>query len=103
VAFFLFFFSILIYQRIAHYSQDEKRKEFYLNHSGDHHLQFVTSGLTATSFNTTCSLTADRRGPNQKVIGYSIFGNLSHPNVFHQYLKPFLKTLEEIPLRYPGK
>jgi hypothetical protein len=102
LAFCLFFFSILVNQRIAHFRKDEEKKELYLIHSDHHHLQFVTSGLTDTSFNTTCSLNADRRGPNQRVIGYSIFGNLSHPNVFRQYLKPFVKTLKEIPFRYPG-
>jgi hypothetical protein len=55
------------------------------------------------SFNSTCSLAADGRGPNQKVIGYSIYGNLSQSHVFRQYLKPFIKTLKEIPNRYPGK
>jgi hypothetical protein len=56
-----------------------------------------------TSFNSTCSLAADGRGSNQKVIGYSIYGNLSQPHVFRQYLKPFIETLKEIPNRYPGK
>lgn len=60
-----------------------------------------TSAPTCT-FQSTCSCTADLRGPHQRVIGYSIYGNLSHPDIFRKYLAPFKETLKIIPAIYPG-
>jgi hypothetical protein len=56
-----------------------------------------------SSFKSSCSAAADRRGPHQNVIGYSIYGgNFSEPKFYRKYLKPFTDTLRTIPIRYPG-
>ncbi|XP_046459065.1 uncharacterized protein LOC124205651 isoform X1 [Daphnia pulex] len=57
---------------------------------------------SAGQFNSLCSLDADRRGPHQKVISYSIYGNFSQTNVSNKYLKPFGNTINAIPVIYPG-
>lgn len=54
-------------------------------------------------FKSTCSYSADQRGPNQRIISYSIYGNFSHENLFRKYLIPFKDTLKSIPSIYPGK
>ncbi|XP_046638634.1 uncharacterized protein LOC124316732 [Daphnia pulicaria] len=51
---------------------------------------------------STSSRAADRRGPHQKVISYSIYGNFSLTDVVHKYLRPFKETIKIIPLIYPG-
>lgn len=51
---------------------------------------------------STCSLTADRRGPHQKVIAYSIYGDFSQKEVVNRYLKPLRETIKTIPSIYPG-
>ena len=57
----------------------------------------------SSTFKSTCSAAADRRGPHQNVIGYSIYGkNFSEPKFYRKYLKPFTDTLKTIPVRYPG-
>jgi hypothetical protein len=64
-----------------------------------------TADVKQTStFKSTCSAAADRRGPHQNVISYSIYGvNFYEPNFYRKYLKPFTETLRTIPIRYPGK
>jgi hypothetical protein len=100
--FFFIFASIATLLRIYDKLVIQHRK-LYAYDSGDLRFQLKIAALRVATFNSTCSLEADQRGPNQKVIGYSIFGNLSQPHIFLQYLKPFIKTLTEIPIRYPGK
>ena len=65
----------------------------------------ATADVERTStFKSTCSAAADRRGPHQNVISYSIYGdNFYEPNFYRKYLKPFTETLRTIPIRYPGK
>jgi hypothetical protein len=64
--------------------------------------------LTANEFpsggqyNSLCSSDADRRGPHQKVISYSIYGDFSRSEVVEKYLNPFRKTIIAIPVIYPG-
>ncbi|KZS10272.1 uncharacterized protein LOC116936196 [Daphnia magna] len=53
-------------------------------------------------FRSVCSRNADRRGPHQKVIGYSLYGNLSSPIFASKYLRYFNETLSKVPLAYPG-
>jgi hypothetical protein len=63
----------------------------------------TTTEQTSSTFKSTCSAAADRRGPHQNVIGYSIYGkNFSEPKFYRKYLKPFTDTLKTIPVRYPG-
>jgi hypothetical protein len=58
---------------------------------------------TSASFKSTCSAAADRRGPHQNVIGYSIYGsNFSEPEFYNLYLKSFTETLRTIPTKYPS-
>jgi|688.fasta_scaffold78935_1 hypothetical protein len=58
---------------------------------------------TSASFKSTCSAAADRRGPHQNVIGYSIYGsNFSEPEFYNLYLKSFTETLRTIPKKYPS-
>jgi hypothetical protein len=62
-----------------------------------------TTEQTSSTLKSTCSAAADRRGPHQNVIGYSIYGkNFSEPKFFRKYLKSFTDTLKTIPIRYPG-
>ncbi|KAI9559234.1 hypothetical protein GHT06_016023 [Daphnia sinensis] len=58
--------------------------------------------LNAGHFESTCSRMADKRGPHQKIISYSIYGNFRRANVVKKYLEPFKKTLSSIPSIYPG-
>jgi hypothetical protein len=54
-------------------------------------------------FKSTCSYAADRRGPNQKIISYSLYGNFSGHDHIRKYVLPLKETLNSIPLIYPGK
>jgi hypothetical protein len=47
-------------------------------------------------------LAADLRGPHQKVIGYSIYGDFSQTATADRYLTPLAETLKDIALAYPG-
>ena len=49
-----------------------------------------------------CSLEADRRGPNQNVISYSLYGNFSDPKHFERYAEPIKFILPKIKQFYPG-
>ncbi|XP_045028866.1 uncharacterized protein LOC116920980 [Daphnia magna] len=53
-------------------------------------------------FKSVCSRHADRRGAHQKVIGYSLYDNLSSPIFARKYLRHFNATLHTVPLAYPG-
>jgi hypothetical protein len=53
-------------------------------------------------FNSTCSHAADRRGPHQKVISYSLYGDFSRVEVAQKYLFPLINTISLIPYIYPG-
>ena len=65
--------------------------------------RLVSTTTIKRSFNSTCSLAADGRGPHQNVISYSMYGkNFSDPNFFDLYLKSFTEILASIPARYPG-
>jgi hypothetical protein len=58
--------------------------------------------LQPSSFKSSCSLAADLRGPHQKVIGYSIYGDFSQTATADRYLTPLAETLKDIALAYPG-
>lgn len=56
------------------------------------------------TFNSTCSAEADSRGPGQKVIAYSIYGDFSDSSTARRYLSPLEKTVNQvIPAFFPGK
>lgn len=50
----------------------------------------------------TCSKWADKRGPYQKIVSFSIYGSFSNPNVVNRYLKPLRETVDQISVIYPG-
>ncbi|XP_032798069.1 uncharacterized protein LOC116934719 isoform X2 [Daphnia magna] len=58
--------------------------------------------LEPDQFDSTCSRAADQRGPHQKIISYSIYGNFCRAEIAKKYLKPFIQTLTRIPSVYPG-
>ena len=49
-----------------------------------------------------CSWEADRRGPQQNVISYSLYGNFSDPKHFKRYAEPIKFILANISQFYPG-
>ena len=49
-----------------------------------------------------CSLEADRRGSNQNVIAYSLYGNFSDPKHFERYAEPIKFILPKMKQFYPG-
>jgi len=53
-------------------------------------------------FVSYCSCEADRRGLNQNVIAYSLYGNFSNPRHFARYADPFKIILANISQYYPG-
>ena len=53
-------------------------------------------------FVSFCSCKADRRGLNQNVIAYSLYGNFSDPQHFTRYVDPFIILLTNITQAYPG-
>ena len=57
----------------------------------------------SSAFKSTCSLAADRRGPGQKIISFSIYGNFSDQHFDNRYLNPLKETVNTvIPQLYPG-
>ncbi|KAK4007232.1 hypothetical protein OUZ56_012392 [Daphnia magna] len=58
--------------------------------------------LPTWPYQSTCSHAADIRGPHQRIIGYSIYGDLSQTDIVQKYLIPFKETLKIIPVKYPG-
>jgi hypothetical protein len=44
---------------------------------------------------------ADRRGPNQKIVTYSLYGNFSREDHVTKYVIPFGETLKSVPSIYP--
>jgi hypothetical protein len=53
-------------------------------------------------YNSTCSLASDKRGPHQRVIAYSLYGNFSLADVSNKYFEPLKNTISLIPRIYPG-
>ena len=49
-----------------------------------------------------CSLEADRSGPHQNVIAYSLYGDFSNPNHYARYAEPIKFILSNISQVYPG-
>jgi len=54
------------------------------------------------NFVSYCSYKADRRGLNQNVIAYSLYGNFSNENHFTRYADPLKIILSNISHVYPG-
>ncbi|XP_046452667.1 uncharacterized protein LOC124200464 [Daphnia pulex] len=53
-------------------------------------------------YNSTCSRAADKRGDNQKIISFSLYGNFTNENMFYTYLQPLKDTINLIAQIYPG-
>ncbi|XP_046640887.1 uncharacterized protein LOC124326218 [Daphnia pulicaria] len=71
-------------------------------HKDDQPAAPATLRPASSSFKSSCSLAADLRGPHQKVIGYSIYGDFSQTATADRYLTPLAETLKDIALAYPG-
>ncbi|KZS08982.1 Uncharacterized protein APZ42_026988 [Daphnia magna] len=64
-------------------------------------LETSTELVDVTLYNCTCGSAAARRGPHQKVIGFSIYGDLSRVDIVQKYLLPLKETIKTIPSIYP--
>ena len=94
----IFFWSLVeilfFYQFVTYNYKGEEEKIGAINNN---------IHLKDLMFNSTCSRAAHHRGPRQKVIAYSIYGDFSRTEIVGKYLKPFRETIKDIPIIYPGK
>lgn len=51
---------------------------------------------------STCSCEADLRGPNQSVVSFSLYGDLTDPAVSDRYIRPLRALTANISRIYPG-
>ncbi len=51
---------------------------------------------------STCSCRADRRGLRQRVMAFSLYGNLSDPEMRSRYVDPLMITINRVRQVYPG-
>lgn len=58
---------------------------------------------TGHSFRSKCSRKSDSRGAHQKVIAYSVFGELSNPAMMEKFVKPLIENAIHLPSKLPGK
>jgi len=65
-------------------------------------LRRIKPSISSGAISSTCSKRGDRRGPHQRVISYSIYGNFSDSQFFNRYLKTLSQTVNQIPTIYPG-
>ena len=86
-------------------SNDERGIDFTLEHCGcQRHLDGVNPNPPDLSYNqTTCSYDAYRRGPHQKIIGFSFYGNLDADYSKKKgYFEGIIGNLKLVPKLYPG-
>jgi hypothetical protein len=62
-----------------------------------------TTQLAADPVTSYCNGKADRRGLNQNVISYSLYGNFSDPRHYNRYAGAINYILSNISQVYPGK
>jgi hypothetical protein len=92
------FFVILIVFVFMYYSPVIKQLEIiYFKHFHPHRKPLVREPA-----HSTCNEHADQRGPHQKVIAYSVYGDLTQTHVNRRYLKPLLETTKRIVHIYSG-
>jgi hypothetical protein len=60
------------------------------------------NNTTRLSLISTCSFEADLRGPNQSVISFSLYGDLSDPAISIRYIQPLRALTANISRIYPG-
>ena len=65
-------------------------------------LQPKSAADEENKFVSYCSYEADRRGLNQNVIAFSLYGNFSDERHFTRYIDPFKIILSNISQVYPG-
>lgn len=97
------YFVILIVLVLIYFPViDEFKKAVYV----DRRMLLIRKSLLLANhtghISSTCNEGADLRGPHQKVIAYSVYGNLTQPDVNRRYLKPLVKTAKTILRVYPG-
>lgn len=52
--------------------------------------------------NSTCNKRSDRRGYHQRVVAYTLYGDLTQTDVAHRYLMPLAETTRKIPQLFKG-
>nr|CAH0101595.1 unnamed protein product [Daphnia galeata] len=93
--------SLIVFTFLFHIQIKEFRLPIYDSYF-KYHLPVKLGNDYYYSFKSTCSSTVDKRGPNQRVIAYSLYGNFSREDVFDKYVSPLKRTISLIPLIYPG-
>lgn len=86
-------------------SDEDRGIDFTLEHCGcQRHLNGVNPNPPGLSYNqTTCSYDAYRRGPHQKIIGFSFYGNIDADYSKKKgYFEGIIGNLELVPKLYPG-
>ena len=94
--------SLIVFTFLNHPQIKEFRLPSIYNSYFKYYLPVKLDNDDYYSFKSTCSSAADKRGPNQRVITYSLYGNFSREDVFNKYVSPLKRTISLIPLIYPG-
>ena len=67
-------------------------------------IQPPDSGFSSETENSTCDQYSTGRGPNQRVVSYSFYGDLSkNPEVGRKYFSQIGQRAEEVKSLYPGQ
>ena len=73
-----------------------------IQHQSNLNLQRKSAEEQNNKFVSYCSYEADRRGLNQNVISFSLYGNFSNERHFTRYVDPIKIILSNISQVYPG-
>ena len=60
------------------------------------------SSIKVPNFHSTCNPNSDTRGFHQQVIAYSLYGDLTRPDLVRRYLDPLKDTIDIIYNHFPG-
>jgi hypothetical protein len=63
---------------------------------------FHDETLNLRLFNSTCSSAADARGPKQRVVAFSLYGNFSRQDIYNKYILPLKEIIDLVAKIYPG-
>ena len=104
-------FFVIVYNQAADMNGLTNRfsLEYFIDNSTIEQMKFEKRGScqhedvdVEQKFVSFCSCKADRRGLNQNVIAYSLYGNFGDPQHFTRYIDPFKIILSNITQAYPG-
>lgn len=76
--------------------------KLYSEHVARYVQRSATVSHTDSDFVSMCGGNADDRGPHQKVIAYSLYGNFSMKTVLDRYFNPFKVTIDAVHQYFPG-